>query len=115
MNHFLATTTTGTTTGSGYEIWITVGYMAVLFLVFYLLLILPQNKKKKKEEKMRNSIQVGDEITTIGGIVGKVVGIKAGNKEEADVLILETGSERSKIKVKKWAVSSVDTIHDDAQ
>ncbi len=109
MNHFLAATSTST--GSGYEIWSVLGYMVILFLIFYLVLILPQNRKRKKEEKMRNNIQIGDDITTIGGIVGKVVGIK----EDANMLVIETGSERSKIKIKKWAVSSVDTIHDDAQ
>lgn len=110
MNHFLDTATTATT-GTGSELWVTIAYMAVILVVFYLFLILPQNKKKKKEEKMRNSIQVGDDITTIGGIVGKVVGIKS----DSDVLVIETGSERSKIKVKKWAVSSVETVHDDAE
>lgn len=109
MNHFLAATSTST--GSGYEIWSVLGYMVILLLIFYLVLILPQNRKRKKEEKMRNNIQIGDDITTIGGIVGKVVGIK----EDANMLVIETGSERSKIKIKKWAVSSVDTIHDDAQ
>lgn len=91
--------------------WWTVIYMVLIFGVFYLLLIRPQQKKKKKEEKMRNSVQIGDEITTIGGIVGRVVGVK----EDADVLIIETGADRAKIKIKKWAVGSVITVHDNAE
>ncbi len=63
-------------TGGAMDIWVAIGYMVVIVGIFYLLLILPQNKKKKKEEKMRSSVQIGDEITTIGGVVGKVVGIK---------------------------------------
>jgi preprotein translocase subunit YajC len=104
---FLATAASGGST----EIWVTIGYMVVIFGIFYLLLILPQNKKKKKEAKMRNSIQIGDEITTIGGIVGKVVGIK----EDSGMLIIETGTDRAKVKIKKWAIGSVDTIHDSAE
>lgn len=106
-NHFLATSATG---GSA-DIWVAIIYMVVIIGIFYLLLILPQNKKKKKEEKMRNSVQIGDEITTIGGIVGKVVGIK----EDESALIVETGTDRSKMKIKKWSIGSVNTIHDDAQ
>jgi preprotein translocase subunit YajC len=103
--HYLAAAADSST-----SIWITVGYMVFFFILLYVLLVLPQNKKKKKEEKMRNSIQIGDEIVTIGGIVGKVVGIK----EDNEAFIIETGTDRSKLKIKKWAVGSVLTIHDDA-
>lgn len=88
--------------------WVTVLYMVAIIGIFYFLLIRPQQKKKKKEEKMRGSVQIGDDVTTIGGIVGRVVGIK----EDTDTLILETGTDRAKIKVKKWAIGSVDTVHD---
>ncbi len=60
---------------------------------------------------MRSEVQIGDDITTIGGIVGRVVGIK----EDADVLIIETGADRAKIKIKKWAVGSVNTVHEKAE
>lgn len=110
MNLFLANTTAASAVG-GDSIWFTVIWMVVIVGVFYLLLIRPQNKKKKKEDKMRNSIQIGDEITTIGGIVGRVVGVK----EDSDILIIETGTDRAKMKIKKWAIGSVDTIHDDAE
>lgn len=92
------------------DIWMTIIYMIIILGIFYLLLILPQNKKRKKEDKMRSNIQIGDNITTIGGIVGKVVGIK----EDSSVFVIETGTDRSKIQIKKWAVSSVETVHDDA-
>lgn len=105
--HFLADAAAG---GSS-SIWVAILYMVVIVGIFYLLLILPQNKKKKKEEKMRNSVQIGDEITTIGGVVGKVVGVK----EDSGMLIIETGTDRSKLKIKKWAVGSVNTVHDDAE
>ena len=51
---------------------------------------------------MRNSLAIGDEVTTIGGIVGKIVSIK----DDAENFIIETGSDRNKIKVKKWAIAS---------
>ncbi|HCW80612.1 MAG TPA: preprotein translocase subunit YajC [Ruminococcaceae bacterium] len=92
------------------DIWMTIIYMVIILGIFYLLLILPQNKKRKKEDKMRSNIQIGDNITTIGGIVGKVVGIK----EDSSIFVIETGTDRSKIQIKKWAVSSVETVHDDA-
>ena len=60
---------------------------------------------------MRKNAQIGDEITTIGGICGRIVAIK----EDTDTLIIETGSDRSKLRVKRWAIGSVDTIHDDAE
>ena len=102
---------TGGTTGSGENIWVTVAYMAAIFGIFYFLLMRPQQKKKKQEEKMRSSVQVGDDITTIGGIVGRVVGIK----EDSDTLMIETGADRAKMQIKKWAVGSVDTVHEKAE
>ena len=71
----------------------------------YFLLFRPQSKKKKKEAALRRNAQIGDEITTIGGITGRIVAIK----EESDTLILETGSDRHRINIKRWAISSVDT------
>ena len=62
--------------------------MVLLFAVMYFVMIRPQKKKQKEEQQMRDSIEVGDEITTIGGIVGRVVTVKD------DSLIIETGAER---------------------
>ena len=84
---------------------------ALMFVLMYFMLIRPQNKKKKQEEKMRNDLRVGDEVTTIGGIVGRVVGIK----EESNSVIIETGADRSKVHIKKWAIGSCDTVHDDTE
>ncbi len=67
----------------------------------YFLLFRPQQKRRKQEEEMRKSIGIGDEVTTIGGIVGRVVSIK----EDSESLVLETGSD--KIKVMKWAIAGV--------
>ena len=58
---------------------------------------------------MRQNAQIGDEITTIGGIVGRVIGIKDDNQ----TLVIETGTDRAKMRIKRWAIGSVDTIHDD--
>ena len=83
--------------------------LVLVMVVMYFFLIVPQNKKRKEEEKMRNELRIGDEITTIGGIVGRVVAIK----EDTNSLILETGADRNKIQIKKWAIGSCDTVHDD--
>lgn len=74
---------------------------AVVILIFYFALIRPQKKQRQQEEKMRSNIEIGDEIITIGGICGRVV-----SKKEDDVLVIETGAERAKIKIKNWAISS---------
>ena len=71
-----------------------------LFVVMYVFMILPENKRKKKAQEMRNSIEVGDKITTIGGIMGKVVHVTN------DSVTFETGEDRVRIEVTKWAVSS---------
>ena len=66
-----------------------------------------QKKKQQEEQKMRNGVRVGDELTTIGGICGRVVNVKD------DTLIIETGADRNKMTIKKWAIQSVDTVHED--
>ncbi len=81
--------------------------MALLFLVFYFVLIRPQRKRDKETQRMRNSIQVGDEVITAGGIVGLVVSIKE------DTVVIETGGDRSKIRIKRWAIQQNETVHDD--
>ena len=74
--------------------------MVVLVAVFYFMMIRPENKRKKKAQEMRDSIQVGDKITTIGGMIGRVVHVSE------DKLTFETGEDRVRIEVTKWAVSS---------
>lgn len=79
---------------------------AAIFAALYFFLIRPNSKRKKEEAQMRNSLEIGDEITTIGGIMGRVVAIK----DEDDSIIIETGSDRVKMKFKKWCISTVDTV-----
>ena len=75
-----------------------------LILVFWLLIIRPQKKQEKETQKMRNSIMVGDTITTIGGINGIVRQIE----EDEDLYIIESSADKSKIAVKRWALQSKD-------
>ena len=79
--------------------------IVLLFVVFYFFLIRPENKKKKKLQQMRNELKVGDQITTIGGMVGKIVSIKD------DMITFETGEDRVRIQTMRWAISTtgVDT------
>ena len=93
--------------GAGGSWWIILVYIG-LFAVLYFLLIRPNSKKKKKEQEMRNNIAIGDEITTIGGIQGRIIALK----EDEDAFVIETGPDRTKMKFEKWAISSVDTVKD---
>ena len=83
----------------------------VFIVALYFIFFRPQSKKKKKEAEMRKNAQVGDEITTIGGVCGRIVAVK----DETDSIIIETGSDKSKLRVKRWAIGSVDTVHEDDQ
>ncbi len=75
-------------------------YFAVIIAVFYFFMIRPESKRKKQAEQMRNSLAVGDDITTSGGIGGKIVHLSD------DFVTFETGEDRVRIEVTKWAVSS---------
>ncbi len=77
-----------------------------MIALMYFTMIRPQKKKQKEEQAMRDNIQIGDEITTIGGIMGRVVTIKE------DSLILETGADKNKIKFARWAVSQNNTANE---
>lgn len=87
--------------------WVMIIYIVALFAIMYFLMIRPQRKKQKEEERMRNNLQVGDEILTIGGIYGKIVAMKE------DSFILESGPDRAKIRVAKWALQQNFTVHED--
>ena len=71
----------------------------LIIVVFYFILIRPQRKRDKEDEAMRNNLEVGDVVTTRGGIVGKITNIKD------DQLTLQTGSDSVKIRVMRWAVA----------
>lgn len=79
-----------------------VATIAIFGAVMYFFMIRPQRKQEKQVNEMRNNLMVGDEVTTNGGIIGRVVHVKD------DIVTLETGADRVKIKVRKWAISTVD-------
>ena len=83
--------------------------LAVMFVALYFFMIRPQKKQEKQINDMRNSLQVGDEITTIGGIIGKIVSIKE------ETLVLETSRDGTKIRILRTAVRCVDVRAEDAQ
>lgn len=83
--------------------------MVALFAAMYFFTIRPQKKQQKKEQELRDNTQVGDEITTIGGICGRVVAIKD------DTVTIETGSDRTKIKFKKFAIGTNHTANEKIQ
>ena len=76
----------------------TFGPIVLMFVVFYFMLIRPQKKRETEIQKMREAIEVGDEVVTIGGIIGRVVSIKE------DTLVIETSGERSKLRMARWAI-----------
>ena len=86
----------------------TIGMVVVFFLVFYFMAIRPQKKQEKQVNEMRNQLMVGDEITTIGGIIGKIISIKE------ETIMIETGHDRTKIRILKSAVRNVDVHAADA-
>ena len=91
-----------TASGSG-SMWSSIIMMALIILVFWFFIVRPQRKKDKETAKMRSELQIGDEIVTIGGIIGIIVSMKE------DSLGIETGSDRSKIRVARWAISGKNT------
>lgn len=79
----------------------------VLILVFmFLIIYVPQKRQDKKDTAMRNSIEIGDKVTTIGGIVGIVFAIS----DKDDTLVVETGSDRTKIRFRRSAISAVEKL-----
>ncbi|MCR4563788.1 MAG: preprotein translocase subunit YajC [Clostridiales bacterium] len=102
----LLATTAATGTGGNWSIFI---LMPLLFVVMYFTMIRPQKKQQKKEQEIRESTQVGDEITTIGGIIGRVVTVKE------DSLVIETGADRNKMKITRWAIQTNNTANEKIQ
>ncbi len=82
--------------------WISIIMIGVLIVVFYFFMLRPQKKQEKRDAEMRSSLCVGDEVTTIGGIIGKIVAIKD------ETFVLETTKDKTKIRFLKGAVRSVD-------
>ncbi len=80
---------------------------AVIFGAMYFIFIRPSRKKQKEEKKMRENLQVGDEILTIGGIYGRVISLKE------DTMVIESKADRSKLTIARWALQQNLTVHDD--
>lgn len=78
--------------------------MVLTLGLMYFMIYRPQKKQQKKDTEMRNALDIGDEVTTIGGIVGRVVAIKE------DTFVLETGSDRVKIRFRRSAIASVEKL-----
>ena len=93
-----------TTTESYISLFFTLALMLVLL---YFMIYRPQKKQEKKDATMRAALEIGDQVTTIGGIVGRVVAIKD------DTFVLETGADRVKIRFIKNAISSVEKLNMD--
>lgn len=105
----MITLLTSTAETGGPASWIsTIGMIVVFFLVFYFIAVRPQKKQEKEVNQMRNQLMVGDEITTIGGIIGKIISIKE------ETVMIETGHDRTKIRILKSAVRCVDVHAADA-
>lgn len=81
----------------------------VIILALYFIMIRPQRKKSKEEKKMRENLQVGDEIVTIGGIYGRVISLKE------DTMVIESKSDHSKITVARWALQQDLTVHEETE
>ena len=77
--------------------------IVAMIAVFYFLMIRPENKRKKEAEQMRSAVKNGDQVTTIGGIIGTVVDVKG------DKFVMETSADQVRIEFAKWAISSNET------
>lgn len=88
---------------------VTIIVMILLIAAMYFLMIRPQKKRQQEEQKLRDSVQIGDEITTIGGINGRVVTVKE------DSIVLETGADRVKMKIMRWAIQTNNTANERAE
>ena len=101
MNQFM-TLESGAQSGSPLSMIAMLAVYAVFILALYFIFFRPQ-------AEMRKNAQVGDEITTIGGICGRIIAVK----DETDSVVIETGSDKAKLRIKRWAIGSVDTVHED--
>ena len=99
----------GASTGGGLtSMLLTALPLVAMVVAMYFLIIRPQKKKEKQEKKMRENLQVGDEILTIGGIYGRVISLKE------DTIVIESKSDHSKLTIARWAMQQNLTVHDDA-
>ena len=93
--------------GSSSSMIVMILVYVIIFGALYFFMIRPQKKKQKEEKKMRENLQVGDEVITIGGIHGRVVSLKE------DTMVIESQVDRSKMTVARWALQQNLTVHDE--
>ena len=82
--------------------------LILIVVLMYFMLIRPQKKKQKEEKQMRDNLRVGDELTTIGGVYGRVVGITD------RTVVIETSEDRVRVEFVKSAIGSVGTLEEQA-
>lgn len=99
----------GTESASKLSSYATILMLVAMVAIFYFFLYRPQKKQEKETAKMRSDLKVGDEITTIGGIIGKIVSIKD------ETVMIETGNEKTKIRILRSAVRCVDVHVEDIE
>lgn len=109
MLNFLEGTADAAAGANGGMQWMSIIMLVVLLVVFYFFMVRPQKKQEKETANMRNNLQVGDEITTIGGIIGKIVSIKD------ETVVIETTQNCTKIRILRSAVRCVDVHAEDAE
>jgi len=87
----------------------TIIMLVAMLAIFYFFMYRPQKKQEKETNEMRNGLTVGDEITTIGGIIGKIISIKD------ETVVIETSNDKTKIRILKTAIKCVDVHAEDAE
>ena len=90
------------------EQWSSLIMILAMIAIFYFLMIRPESKRKKQAEEMRNSLKKGDQITTIGGIIGRIVMVND------ETIVIETSDDRVRMELTKWAVSTNNTQQQNA-
>ena len=83
--------------------------LVAMIAVFYFIIIRPENKRKKQAETMRNSLKKGERITTIGGMVGRIVQVND------TTVVFETSEDRVRIEIAKWGIQSTESMEAAAQ
>lgn len=109
MTFLAATTTDPTTAASGTSMLMTFIPLVLMLVVFYFLLIRPEKKRAKKMKEMLDNLQVADEVVTTGGIIGRVLSVKD------DTVLIETGGDRTRLRVLRSSIAENRTTHDDVE
>ena len=102
---FTLNSNAGNTTSPFGNPLILIAVFGVMFVVMYFTSIRPQKKRQQEEQKLRDSVQIGDDITTIGGITGKIVTVRE------DSVVIVTSADKTKMEFKRWAIQTNDTAN----